>query len=121
MTVRRLVPQLCRQIPFCLTTAPGLNPALCAASMSDKHLVELSRRQRLGSIFWSTVSLLLGWTLYVYWWSKVLSQEQPREVIVLLLLIVLSSMVLLALVLAWIWHNRRLARRGVRGSTSRFK
>lgn len=89
--------------------------------MSDKHIIELTRRQRAGSIFWSVVAVIVGWTLYVYWWAKVLAEEKPRELMVLLLLIVLSSMVLLALVLGWIWHNRRLARRGVRGAASRYE
>jgi hypothetical protein len=88
--------------------------------MKQKHLVPLTRRQRAGSLFWKLVSFVVGWCLYVYWWAQVLGQEPPREIIILLLLVVLWSMVLLASALRWIWHNRRQASRGTRGSAAKY-
>ena len=88
--------------------------------MSQLHKIPLTPRQRAGSLLWGIASLIFGWTLFVYWWSKVVRTDQPRPLITLVLAIALFSAVTLLAALLWIRHNQRLARGGKRGMASRY-
>ena len=88
--------------------------------MNQLHKLPSTPRQRAGSIFWGIASIVFGWTLFVYWWSKVLQADQPRPLITLVLQIGLFSAITLLATLGWIRHNRRIARRGRRGMASRY-
>lgn len=79
------------------------------------------RDRYLGSAFWAIVSLLLGWTLYVYWWWVVLHDDQPDPLARMLVAIAVLAALLLLATMGWIGHNQRLARRGGRGKASRLR
>jgi hypothetical protein len=77
-------------------------------------------RQLAGSIFWGVVSLLFGWTLFAYWWAEVLAENQARPLSTMLLVVAVFAVFVLVGTFVWIWHNRRIAARGSRGTASRF-
>lgn len=75
----------------------------------------------LGSPFWGVVSLLFGWTLYGFWWSRVLGDDEPDPLARMLLAIAVLAALFLLGTMGWIGHNQRLARRGKRGRASRLR
>jgi len=66
---------------------------------------------------------LLGWVLFFFWWRKAATPGwvSPTAVFYSLLsiVIVVSAAVLYSAV--WIFHNKRLARKGKRGFVSFYK
>jgi hypothetical protein len=89
--------------------------------MLDKHEIPLSRRQLAGSILWGVVSVVFGWSLFVYWWREVLRQDQPRPLVNLVLTVAVFCGFILLVAVLWIWHNRRLARGGRRGLSAAYR
>jgi hypothetical protein len=69
------------------------------------------------------ICALLGWTLFFFWWKKASTPGwvSPTAVIYSLLSIgaVISAAILYSTL--WIFHNKRLARRGKRGFVSFYK
>ena len=88
--------------------------------MQEKQQHRATRRQLAGSIFWGVISIVFGWTLFVYWWAEVLTHDQPRSLFTMLLIVLVFALVVLAVTLYWIWHNRRIAARGKRGRATRY-
>lgn len=86
----------------------------------NEQIDRRTRRQLAGSIFWGVVSLVFGWTLFAYWWAEVLAEDQPRPFLVMLLIVAIFAVLVLVGTLVWIWHNRRIAARGSRGTASRY-
>lgn len=80
-----------------------------------------SRRERAGSLFWSLVSVFFGWTLFVYWWYEVMSQDQPAALLDLLVAIAFFALLLVLSTFLWIGHNQEIARMGTRGSSSPYR
>lgn len=95
------------------------------SSCSESRQMSTSRSRKrdryLGSAFWGIVSLLFGWTLYVYWWWVVLHDDQPDPLARMLVAIAVLAAVVLVMTYGWIGHNQRLARRGGRGKASRLR
>jgi cell division protein FtsL len=86
-----------------------------------RHLIPPNRRHIASSIMWGTISVLFGWSLFAWWWSRVVVLDQPRPLIRLVMAVLLFSVVVLAATFVWIWHNRRIARRGTRGVSTRYR
>jgi hypothetical protein len=73
---------------------------------------------RAASIVWSVLSILFGWTFFVWSWLDILGENDPLMVMNTLATLVVIADVFLVVTLVWISHNRRLARRGKRGLAS---
>jgi hypothetical protein len=86
----------------------------------NEQIYRRTPRQLAGSIFWGIVSLVFGWTLFAYWWAEVLAQDQPRPLSTMLLIVAVFAVLVLVGTFVWIWHNRRIAARGSRGTSSRY-
>jgi hypothetical protein len=89
--------------------------------MNTPTYVPSTRRQQWGSFFWGFCALVFGWTLFIYWWRVVLTEDQPDALLRLLAAIGIFIVLLLIGTAVWIWHNRRLARRGNRGLATRYR
>jgi hypothetical protein len=65
----------------------------------------------------------LGWILFFFWWREASTPGwvSPRAVIYSLLTIGLVVLAAAAYAIAWILHNKRVARRGRRGYVSFYK
>ena len=74
----------------------------------------------MGSLFWGLVALFAGWVPFVYWWWEVLLSEETGVFIGLLIWLVAAIVILAIATALWIAHNQRIARRGNRGSATRF-
>ena len=89
--------------------------------MSTSSYVPSSRRQRIVSFLWSVIAILFGWSLFLFWWGRVLTLDQPDALFRLLYAIAIFVAILLAATGLWIWHNLRIARRGTRGLATRYQ
>lgn len=64
--------------------------------------------------------VVAGWLLFVYWWSIVLQGVRLSELVVLSSWFTAMLGVIALVAVLWIGHNLRLARRGSRGSSTRY-
>ena len=65
------------------------------------------------------ISAVLGWVLFFYWWRVViLAGVTNRNVLISLLVIAGTLLAACLYAIAWIVHNKRVARRGRRGAVS---
>ena len=69
------------------------------------------------------VSAVLSWSLFFFWWKKVLVSTDLNQRTVLYSLLAIGLTLLAAVLYSsiWIFHNKRVARRGNRGSVSFYK
>jgi len=69
------------------------------------------------------ICALLGWVLFFFWWKKASTPGwvSPRAVIYSLLSIAGVVTAAVAYSVVWIFHNKRLAKRGKRGFVSFYK
>ncbi|MGZ4787855.1 MAG: hypothetical protein ACXVZV_01450 [Terriglobales bacterium] len=69
------------------------------------------------------ICALLGWCLFFFWWKKASTPGwvSPTAVFYSLLSIAIVVSAAIAYSSLWILHNKRLARRGKRGSVSFYK
>lgn len=72
------------------------------------------------SLIWSTVAVLCGWTIFLYWWSVVLEKTTRAAFFYVVAGIMFSLAVLFIVSLFWIIHNLRLAGRGRRSSSTPY-
>ncbi len=73
------------------------------------------------SIIWNILSVIFGWSLFVYWWTVVLHGLAFRYVLWTLAVIAFMAIGLTIGARLWVRHNRRLARHGSRGSATAFR
>ncbi|HEX6177230.1 MAG TPA: hypothetical protein VF057_02635 [Thermoanaerobaculia bacterium] len=71
-------------------------------------------------MLWIVLSLVFGWTIFLYLWLLALRRNDPALVLYLVAVVIAVADVLVAATLIWIGHNKRLARRGSRGRTCAF-
>lgn len=77
-------------------------------------------RTALLTVRW--ICAFLGWALFFFWWKKAYSGTvSPRAITVSLLVVAGVIVVAAAYASAWIFHNKRIARRGKRGFVSFYK
>jgi len=64
----------------------------------------------------------LGWALFFFWWKKAYSGTASERAMTISLLVI-AAVVVAAVGYAaiWIFHNKRIARRGKRGFLSFYK
>jgi hypothetical protein len=69
------------------------------------------------------ICALLGWCLFFFWWKKASTPGwvSPHAVIYSLLSIAAVVVAAIAYSTIWIFHNKRIARRGKRGFVSFYK
>ena len=68
------------------------------------------------------VCAFLGWALFFFWWKKAYSgTASVRAVTISLLVIAAVIVAAVAYAAVWIFHNKRVARRGKRGFVSYYK
>lgn len=69
------------------------------------------------------ISAVLAWSLFFFWWKKVLSSTDLSSRTVLYSLLAIGATLLAAILysVVWIFHNKRVAHRGKRGSVSFYK
>lgn len=68
------------------------------------------------------ICAFLGWALFFFWWKKAYSATVgPHSVTVSLLVIAAVIAAAVTYAFVWIFHNKRLARRGKRGFVSFYK
>ncbi|HET9696883.1 MAG TPA: hypothetical protein VFP40_08465 [Terriglobales bacterium] len=69
------------------------------------------------------ISAVLAWSLFFFWWKKVLGSTDlnQRTVFYSLLAIGLTLLAAILYSIIWILHNQRVAKRGQRGSVSFYK
>jgi hypothetical protein len=69
------------------------------------------------------ISAALCWSLFFFWWKKVLrSTGQNQRVVLYSLLVVAITLIFAAIYSSlWIFHNKRVARRGSRGLVSFYR
>ena len=69
------------------------------------------------------IGALLGWCLFFFWWRKAVTPGwvSPRAVLFSLITIATVVSAAVAYSALWIFHNKRLARRGKRGFVSFYK
>lgn len=89
--------------------------------MEPRHRIPQTRRERVRSMLWTAVAILFGWTLFVYWWIRVLSDDEARSLFSSLVFIALCSLLFIAITVLWIWHNVRISEHGRRGTTTRYQ
>ena len=64
--------------------------------------------------------LAFGWALFALWWRVVLTTESLDFLFRALAVVGIGVVVVLSFSLTWVGHNKRLARKGRRGLTSRY-
>ena len=70
---------------------------------------------------WAAWLLLTGgWLLFALWWWVVLEKEALSFLVRALAVVGAGAVIVLAASLAWVQHNKRLARVGKRGNASPF-
>jgi hypothetical protein len=67
---------------------------------------------------WALIAL--GWAVFVSWWVIVLQRESLRSFTVALGLLGATIAASAITMWVWTWHNIRIAKRGTRGTSSRF-
>jgi hypothetical protein len=67
---------------------------------------------------WALIAL--GWGVFVSWWVIVLRRESLRSFTVALALLGATIAASAITMWLWTWHNIRIAKRGKRGTSSRF-
>jgi hypothetical protein len=67
---------------------------------------------------WALIAL--GWGVFVSWWVIVLQRESVRSFTVALALLGATIAASAITMWLWTWHNIRIAKRGKRGTSSRF-
>jgi hypothetical protein len=70
-----------------------------------------------------TISAVLSWSLFFFWWKKVLQSTDLNQRTVLYSLLAVALTVVAAAIYStvWIFHNKRVARRGKRGLVSFYR
>ena len=76
---------------------------------------------KLASVVWSVLSVLFGWTLFAFWWMYVLEHTDAATVLFAMAALLIIAVFFLACAWAWIAHNQRLARRGMRGRATPYR
>jgi hypothetical protein len=66
------------------------------------------------------VSAIGGWALFVIEWIRVSHQTAHSDEIILVVVLILSLLLIHIGTYSWIGHNKRIAARGKRGSTTRY-
>jgi hypothetical protein len=69
------------------------------------------------------ISAVLAWSLFFFWWKKVLvsTDLNQRTVSYSLLAIAFTLLAAVLYSIIWILHNKRVSRRGQRGNVSFYK
>ncbi len=69
------------------------------------------------------ICAVLAWSLFFFWWKKVLGSTDLNQRTVFYSLLAIGLTLLAAVLYSslWIFHNRRVAKRGQRGSVSLYK
>ena len=68
------------------------------------------------------ICAFLGWALFFFWWKKAYSGTVSQRAVTISLLVIAGVVAVAALYSSvWIFHNKRIARRGKRGFVSFYK
>ncbi len=69
------------------------------------------------------ISAALGWSLFFFWWKVVLGSRSYSQRTATVSLLAIFALLLAAVIycIVWIFHNKRIARRGKRGNVSFYK
>lgn len=68
----------------------------------------------------SWLLLAAGWLLFALWWRVVLVKESTSFLLYALSIVGIGVVLVFAASVAWVQHNKRLARRGRRGNASAY-
>jgi hypothetical protein len=66
------------------------------------------------------VSAIGGWALFIIEWVRVSHQTAHSDEIILVVVLILSLLLIHIGTYSWIGHNKRIAARGKRGSSTRY-
>jgi hypothetical protein len=66
------------------------------------------------------IPALLGWALFVYWWTRVAAESTAATATFAVVVLVIIAVSIFYSTLIWIRHNLGLAKRGKRGFSTRY-